>query len=304
MATLDADDIQSIARLHRPGGSIYFVRATGGSDSNDGKSWDEAWATVSKAASTAVSGDTVLLGPGTFANGSAQINPAQGVWWFGAGIDTTLLTFSGTISAGNPHCLLNKNNRWQDLTLSCTEASNNATMGASAFQNYDVSNVMLKRIKLVSDRDCITLADLPFFRNVRIEDCFLFSTFDGLQLAGTTAGKGGELWISRTAITCVNVAAGRPAKCIICQTGNNGAKYIVTCTGCTFVSDTSGGATQSQAISVDGSQHELDFIGGSVRSVGNNPLDFLLANDPMVRVSNTFIFDTENVGRHDSLCTT
>jgi hypothetical protein len=73
LATLDTDDIQAIARLRRPAGNTYFVRASGGSNSNDGKTWANAWATVDKAATTAVSGDTVFLGPGTFANGSTQI---------------------------------------------------------------------------------------------------------------------------------------------------------------------------------------------------------------------------------------
>jgi hypothetical protein len=69
----------------------------------------------------------------------------------------------------------------------------------------------------------------------------------------------------------------------------------VNCTDCVFISDTTGGTEQSQAISINGSQHEFDFIGGSVRSAGNTPLDFLLANSPIIRVSNTFIFDASKV---------
>ncbi len=66
MATLDSDDIQAIARLRRPTGNTYFVRASGGDDDNTGLTWTSAWATANKAATTAVSGDTVLLGPAPF----------------------------------------------------------------------------------------------------------------------------------------------------------------------------------------------------------------------------------------------
>jgi hypothetical protein len=83
-----------------------------------------------------------------------------------AGIDATILTFSGTIIANNPLCAMKGNSRWQDLTLSCTESSNNATAGAAGSTDNDISNLILKRIKIVSDRDCITFYNLTtFFRN-------------------------------------------------------------------------------------------------------------------------------------------
>lgn len=234
-----------------------------------------------------------LAWSGTFSNGSTQINPASGVWWFGAGIDVTILTFSGTVSTDQPRCVLKGNSRWQDLTLSCSEASNSATAGASIGQDNDISNLLLSRIKIVAALDCITFNRLSsFFRNVRIEHCFLFSTYDGLQLAASQTAPGGEIEIRNSTIICVTTDANKFGKCVICQTSN--ARYVATCLDSIFISDTSGGSAQSRAISIDGA-HEFDFVGGSVRSVGNSPLDFSLANNPVVRVSNTFIFDANKV---------
>jgi hypothetical protein len=277
-------------------GNAYFVRASGGSDSNDGKTWAMAWASASKAAATAVSGDSVFFGPGTFANGSTQIYPTTGVWWFRAGIDVTILTWTGTIFADNPHCVFRANSRWQDLTLSCTESSNNATAGTASTQsNNDLSNLLLKRLKVVSARDCINI-DNVFSNNIRIEDSFLYSTLDGLQLAGQNSGQGAEIVLLNTTITCINTASLHYAKCIICEPASSSVKFIVNCIDCKFIADTSGGPVQARAISINGANNEFDFIGGSVRSVGNSPLDFSVANSPIIRVSNTFIFDANKVG--------
>lgn len=44
----------------------FYVRATGGSDSNDGESWANAWSTINKAATTVLDGTTVHIGFGTY----------------------------------------------------------------------------------------------------------------------------------------------------------------------------------------------------------------------------------------------
>ncbi len=46
--------------------SDYYVKATGGSDSNGGSSWSDAWATINKAATTVPDGTTVHIGFGTY----------------------------------------------------------------------------------------------------------------------------------------------------------------------------------------------------------------------------------------------
>ena len=49
----------------------YYV-AVGGDDLLDGLSWTNAWATLSKAATTAVAGDIVTFGDGTYNVGQGQ----------------------------------------------------------------------------------------------------------------------------------------------------------------------------------------------------------------------------------------
>ena len=48
-----------------PFGTTYFVRASGGSDNNNGLNSDSAFATIQKAIDTYAAGDTVILSPGT-----------------------------------------------------------------------------------------------------------------------------------------------------------------------------------------------------------------------------------------------
>jgi hypothetical protein len=48
-----------------PFGTTYFVRASGGSDNNDGLNSDSAFATIQQAIDTYAAGDTVILSPGT-----------------------------------------------------------------------------------------------------------------------------------------------------------------------------------------------------------------------------------------------
>jgi len=51
--------------------ATYYVKVAG-NDSLDGLSWTNAWATVNKAATTAVGGDTVIYGNGTYNIGAGQ----------------------------------------------------------------------------------------------------------------------------------------------------------------------------------------------------------------------------------------
>ena len=63
----------------------YYVK-TDGDDEADGLSWPNAWATLSKAATTAVAGDTV-----TFADGTYSVGGGQATW--NDGSDGNVITF-------------------------------------------------------------------------------------------------------------------------------------------------------------------------------------------------------------------
>ncbi|MCK5217718.1 MAG: hypothetical protein KAJ93_08010 [Methanosarcinales archaeon] len=50
----------------------FYVKASGGNDSNSGESWANAWATIDKAATTVADGKTVHIGFGNYSQTNAQ----------------------------------------------------------------------------------------------------------------------------------------------------------------------------------------------------------------------------------------
>lgn len=94
-------------------GVLWYVRV-GGSDANNGRSADQAFATVGKAATVAVDGDTVDIGAGTFAVPAPALLSVAGVHWRGAGDDLTIVQGNG---AGQP-VLVMLDGRVSDLHLS------------------------------------------------------------------------------------------------------------------------------------------------------------------------------------------
>ena len=52
--------------------SHFFVKSSGGNDSNNGESWASAWATINKAAVTVLDGTTVHIGFGTYSSEPAN----------------------------------------------------------------------------------------------------------------------------------------------------------------------------------------------------------------------------------------
>ena len=62
----------------------YYVK-TDGNDSLDGLSWDNAWLTVNKAATTATSADTIYYADGTYDIGAGQTS-------WNPGLDNNIIT--------------------------------------------------------------------------------------------------------------------------------------------------------------------------------------------------------------------
>ena len=67
-----SDGTQSDARDYSltVGGKVWYVNVSGGSDSNGGTGWSDAFATISKALSVAADGDTVMVADGTYRGSS------------------------------------------------------------------------------------------------------------------------------------------------------------------------------------------------------------------------------------------
>lgn len=70
--------------LIAPKGTIYFVDSVGGSDGNDGLSWDTALATIAAAVALAVAGDTILI-KGSFSEAVTLASTLTGLSIIGAG---------------------------------------------------------------------------------------------------------------------------------------------------------------------------------------------------------------------------
>jgi hypothetical protein len=90
---------QDSARVYlNVAGTVWFV-STAGNDSNDGKSWITAFATIAKAISVASAGDVIDVGPGTFALGNAVLNLPDRVSLIGAGPRRTTITSTAVLTS-------------------------------------------------------------------------------------------------------------------------------------------------------------------------------------------------------------
>lgn len=64
----DASYVPYLSITYTPGGNDYYVKSSGGSDSNGGQSWGDAWATVNKGMTDTPTGKTLHIGFGTYAS--------------------------------------------------------------------------------------------------------------------------------------------------------------------------------------------------------------------------------------------
>ena len=87
-------------------GTFYFV-GIGGNDANDGKSWTNRRLTVASGYGLCSSGDTLILGPGTFTE-DVNFN-TDGVWVLGCGQghDGTMISGASTMTC--------RSNRFEDI---------------------------------------------------------------------------------------------------------------------------------------------------------------------------------------------
>jgi parallel beta-helix repeat protein len=142
--------------------TLYYVR-TGGSDLGTGTSAGDAWQTVQKAANSMISGDTVYVGAGTYAqsvsisvsgtsvslisyvadttgvhtgdSGTVKVQPASGHGFsFAAGTDGIVIDGFDVTAAGAAACGILANNLCDDIIVRNCEVYGCATKGI-AFGN-------------------------------------------------------------------------------------------------------------------------------------------------------------------------
>lgn len=178
-----------------PVGSMWCVKPSGGSDSNNGTSWSEAFATVTKAITSASAGDVIAV-YGTLSEGGVAVNkndltfvgagPSVGsnVWQQSAA-NQTLITVTGTgckflnfrfripalDSSGNPMGIVLSGAHYTQI-IGCK------------FQGRTGS---LYAIKNVGDTDNVTIKDCEFvYMNTATNGCAIY----GMTYAADVVGSG------------------------------------------------------------------------------------------------------------------
>lgn len=58
--------MENLTRIHVQPGAVLHVNGSNGSDSNEGRSWDDAKATIQAAVDAAAAGDRILIAPGDY----------------------------------------------------------------------------------------------------------------------------------------------------------------------------------------------------------------------------------------------
>lgn len=162
-ATLSDASYQEIARaFYGVSGVCWFV-AIGGNSGNDGLTWATAKALPTDV--TASAADAIVIGPGTFDQGSSQFAPTAGVKVDGSGPATILTgTYNGAI------VLIAGTSEFRDFTI--TNAGTEFPICPAAG-----ADAVLRNVNIYGYQDCI------YFNNVvgarlRVYNSVLTSTWD------------------------------------------------------------------------------------------------------------------------------
>lgn len=138
-------------------GTVWYVSvaANGGSDSNDGLTPWTPKLTIKTTVESAVAGDVVLIGPGTFtvAGGSRVLHPT-GVVVRGTGVDSTIIIGSGPFMIfwrPSSDCSL------EYLTIN-TRASATCAPWGVVTSDAAVANAILRNVRLIGESDCLYLS--------------------------------------------------------------------------------------------------------------------------------------------------
>jgi len=75
----------TIRHIPKFGGEIWFVSATNGSDTNDGRNPDSAFATIGAAISACSAGDAITVMAGTYTETGLDLNKNSIEVWFEIG---------------------------------------------------------------------------------------------------------------------------------------------------------------------------------------------------------------------------
>jgi hypothetical protein len=181
--SLSAAALQTIAQeLCGISGTVWFV-STAGSDSNTGKSWGQAFLTPTHAASVAVAGDLIIVGPGTFALGATAINLPDHVSIYGAGkyvtfITSTIASDTGIVAPGSDSVV-------QDLNITGIASSGAFQAPIGKANGNTPTYALIRRCSLNADTDGIYFNNTVGGGTIDVVDCDISTKYDTLNASPT-----------------------------------------------------------------------------------------------------------------------
>jgi len=151
----------------------WFVDATHGHDTeHDGRSALTPLATVGAAVTVAASGDTIQIGPGTFAEAVDLVTADKSLTLQGAGMYRTVITQSAAVHT----ILLHDDCTLLDLSVISTREASGSAINAT-----EKTNPRLERVYVEGQE---TGGVFNFSGRMVIRDCFVKSELSALVLAG------------------------------------------------------------------------------------------------------------------------
>lgn len=195
--------------------------------------------TIAAAISNAISGDTILLGPGTFDLEDQTVIP-ENVTLSGMGIGVTVLNFTGDLTVDNDGvCLIpSTNSKVGNLSILCPES--NGTYGAAFGVNGTTvdraaaSGWLVYNVEMRGETDCVYVFNDNSFSGSFI-NCKFQSKWDTIALfCRTAAGSAHELFFQNCEIFVIGPNAIQPTKgnCLVAWNDFLGNVEFV---GCHFI---------------------------------------------------------------------
>ena len=172
--------------------NVYYV-AIGGSDTlNNGLTPGAAFASIIKAQSVAVTGDLIMVGPGTFAPNLVN-SYFSGVDVIGSGIDSTYFIESGELGVTGPVWPVGNNHMLSDVTIQCDLTADAVRMPIGFDSTLMETNGLAlptgfvgKRIKIIGNSDGIYMDAAATTTTVgaiwRWYDCQIICKYDCVRL--------------------------------------------------------------------------------------------------------------------------
>ncbi len=232
--------------------NIIRVDVAGSDSTGTRGQWDKPFLTMAAANAVAVSGDVILVGPGTFT--ITNITLGSGVTLVGSGIDVTKIQSSADFSATGAIVCPGNNSIVRDLTITSTASGGTVSAPFGQFYAYaqpDFTGAILINVKLVSD-----VYGIYFTPNISSDlkayNCIISAKYDGVGIDSGTM----EYFGCQVTVAGPSSVASSPARGLVMHGG------IVRYYGGTI--DVSGAAS-----SLNGSNVGIYAIGGTIEIYGS-----------------------------------